>query len=52
MSCQSCVFFTNGNFMGIGQCWRYPPTPIAFVVSNNKTNTKITITFNIINVVI
>jgi hypothetical protein len=36
MSCQSCVFFTNENFMGVGQCWRYPPTPIAFVSGNGS----------------
>ena len=36
MSCQNCIFYTKENFMGIGQCWRYPPTPIAFVTGNGS----------------
>ena len=36
MSCSKCVFFTNANFIGVGQCRRFPPTPVAFVTGNGS----------------
>ncbi len=36
MACARCIFFTNANYIGVGQCRRFPPIPIAFVTGNGS----------------